>query len=233
MALKVIGAGFGRTGTMSMKAALQKLGYNKCHHMLEVMPSAKQVDLWHAISQGGAPDWDAIFKGFQASVDFPSSVFYKQLADYYPDAKIVLTVRDFDKWYESASDTIYEISQVFPAWTQLLPRPRKIKEMADGIIWDTLFDGRFEDRAHTEKVYNDHIAAVKAAIPPERLLVIEVKEGWEPLCKFLDHDVPDEPFPRVNDTAEFMKRIRFVKRLAYVPWIAAGLVALAAYLLFQ
>lgn len=233
MALEVIGAGFGRTGTLSMKAALETLGYNKCHHMLEVMSNGDQVNWWHDITIGKDPNWDAIFEGFTASVDFPSSIFYKELAEKYPEAKVVLTVRDFDKWYKSANETIYAISNAFPGWIKLIPRVRKTAEMANGLIWEQFFQGKFEDRAFAEKLFREHIENVKASIPAERLLVMEVKEGWEPLCAFLGQEIPDEPFPHVNETADFKKRIRMLERLAYVPWVAAGLAAVCGYMLLS
>ena len=233
MALKVIGAGFGRTGTLSMKAALETLGYNKCHHMFEVMSDSEQVNHWHDIASGKEPNWDAIFDGFAASVDFPSSIYYKELTEKYPDAKVVLTTRDFERWYKSAHETIFAICKAAPSWTKLIPRARKTGEMANGIVWEQFFEGKFEDRAFAENHFHAHIAEVKATIPADRLLVMEVKEGWGPLCAFLGHDIPDEPFPHVNETEGFKKQIRFLKRLAYVPWIAAGGIALSAYVLLS
>lgn len=238
MALKVIGAGFGRTGTLSMKAALERLGFNKCHHMVEVLMAKDdtQLDYWDAVGRGDRPGWEAIFEGYQASVDFPSSVYWKELAEAYPDAKVVLTVRDFESWYKSASSTIYAVGKSQPAWTKLLPKPKKISRMTNNVIWDGKFNGKFEDKAHAENVWNEHIAEVKATLPSERLLVFEVKNGWEPLCTFLGVPIPDSPFPRVNDTAQFHKMIKGMTRLAYVPWIIGGGLlasAIAAYVAFQ
>ncbi|MDJ0922723.1 MAG: sulfotransferase [Henriciella sp.] len=238
MALKVIGAGFGRTGTMSMKAALEQLGYRKCHHMLEVLkPKAeKQLDFWDRIGKGERPGWDEVFDGFEASVDFPSCVYWQELADAYPDAKVVLTVRSFESWYDSASSTIYATAKSMPSWTKLIPRARKIDRVTHNIIWNGKFDGRFEDKAYAQKVWNDHISAVKTAIPPERLLVFEVKEGWAPLCDFLGDPVPDKPFPRVNDKAQFLQMVKRMGRLAYVPWIVGAVLlasAIGLYAAFQ
>lgn len=236
MSLKVIGAGFGRTGTLSMKAALEQLGYNKCHHMLEVFPSDKQLNAWHAIGEGSAPDWDDIFEGFQASVDFPSSAYWRELAAHYSDAKIILTTRSFDSWYESAMETIYPVSRDIPGWMTVIPKVRKIKEMTYGTIWSRLFDDRFEDKEHARAVFEKHEADVKAAFGPDRLLVFHPKEGWEPLCAFLGQPVPDTPFPNVNDRADFQKRVSMFHRLQMVPWVAGGLVLLgvaAAVFAFQ
>ncbi|MEL6856788.1 MAG: sulfotransferase family protein [Pseudomonadota bacterium] len=238
MSLQVIGAGFGRTGTLSMKAALEQLGYVKCHHMVEVLMAkdSEQLDYWDAVGQGERPGWDAIFEGYQASVDFPSSVYWKELAEAYPEAKVVLTVRSFESWYKSAAGTIYAVGKKQPAWTRLIPKPRKIDRMAKSIIWDGKFDGKFEDKAHAESVWNAHIEEVKSTLPAERLLVFEVKDGWGPLCAFLDKPVPEGPFPRVNDTEQFHKMIKGMTRLAYVPGVAAAALAvsaIAAYTAFQ
>lgn len=236
MALQVIGAGFGRTGTLSMKAALEQLGYDKCHHMMEVMPNAKQLDMWHRISQGEELDWDAVFEGFQASVDFPSSAYWRELAAYYPDAKIILTTRSFDSWYQSATETIWPVSRDIPGWMTLIPMVRKIKQMTFGAIWDRLFGGGLDDKEAARLVFEQHEADVKAAFSEDRLLVFHPKEGWEPLCSFLGKPVPDTEFPNVNDRADFQNRIGMFKRLQMLPYAAAGvagLAALIAYLVFR
>lgn len=231
MALKVIGAGFGRTGTMSLKAALETLGYMKTHHMIEVLPDPRQRDLWEAVAEGAIPDWDDIFKGFQASCDFPSSIFYRELAGRYPEAKVILTVRSAESWYESAHGTIYAVGKAVPGWiTSLIPQARQTKTITNGLIWDKIFDGRFEDVAHAKQVFLDHIDTVMRTIPAERLLVYEVKTGWEPLCAFLGHEVPVEPFPHVNDKAEFHAMIKRMQRIAWLPLAflgGAGLFVLA------
>ena len=231
MTLQVIGAGFGRTGTLSMKAALEKLGYKKCHHMIEVLMTddPTHLDYWDAVGKGERPGGDKIFEGFQASVDFPSSLYWKELSEAYPEAKVVLTVRSFESWYKSAMATIYAVGKKQPAWTRLIPKPRKIDRMTKNVIWTGKFDGKFEDKAYAEKVWNAHIEEVKATLPPERRLVFEVKDGWKPLCEFLGKPVPTGPFPRVNDAEQFHKMIKGMTRLAYVPWIA-GTVLLAAAL---
>ncbi|MEL7031074.1 MAG: sulfotransferase family protein [Pseudomonadota bacterium] len=236
MALKVIGAGFGRTGTLSMKAALEQLGYDKCHHMLEVFPSDAQLDMWHRISQGETPDWDTVFDGYQASVDFPSSAYWRELAAQYPDAKIILTTRSFDSWYDSACETIYPVSRDIPGWMMVIPKVRKIKEMTYGAIWDRVFGGKFEDKVAVRQVFDQHEADVKAAFSEDRLLIFHPKEGWEPLCAFLDKPVPKGTFPNVNDRASFKKQIGMMKRMQMLPFAVGGLAvaaALIAYLVFR
>lgn len=234
MALKVIGAGFGRTGTLSLKAALEKLGFVKTHHMLEVIPNSKQVNYWYEIGEGGKPDWDSVFEGFEACVDFPASSYYKELLAHYPDAKVILTVRDADKWYQSTINTIYRFGTITPKWARaLFPRIRKTQSLADNNVWRRVFDDRFEDEDYAKQVFHDHTAEVKASVPSEKLLVFEVAQGWEPLCAFLEVPVPDEPFPRLNDTAS-MRRVQNIMLVAFtaVPILVAvgGLYGLYAIL---
>lgn len=233
MALQVIGAGFGRTGTLSMKAALEQLGYDKCHHMLEVFASDEQLDMWHGISQGEAPDWDNVFEGFQASVDFPSSSYWRELTTHYPEAKIILTTRSFESWYASAYETIWPVSRDIPGWLTIVPKVRKIKQMTFGAIWNRLFAGGLEDKDTARRVFEQHEADVKAAFAEDRLLVFHPKEGWEPLCTFLGKPIPATEFPNVNDRAEFKKRIGIFKRLRLVPYGLAAIAALIAYLVFR
>lgn len=208
MPLKVIGAGFGRTGTSSLKSALEKLGFGKCHHMSEVLSNPRTLDLWMDVLDGQA-DWEAVFKGYQSAVDWPSSAFYKEQMAVYADAKVILTVRNAESWYRSASETIYPVSQVMtPKWLPWLPkRLRQYQRLLSTVIWDGIFRGEFEDKSTAIRIFNEHIETVKREVPADRLLVFEVRDGWEPLCKFLGVDtIPDEPFPRLNEAAQ-IKRV--------------------------
>ena len=214
MTLKVIGAGFGRTGTASLKAALEILGFDKTHHMFEVMADKRQMALWHTIgTQPDAPvDWDAVYDGFPAAVDFPTAAYWRELAAYYPEAKVVLTTRSTDSWWKSASSTIIPIGRAPPAWARaVIPPIRQNAEMTNGTVWHRVFDGRQFDEAHAKRMFEEHNAAVQAELPQERLLVYEVKQGWEPLCAVLGVPVPEQAFPHENDTAEFQKMIRNIK----------------------
>ncbi len=228
MALKVIGAGFGRTGTLSLKRALERLGFGKCYHMVEVIPNPDNLALWMAVLDG-KPDWDAIFEGYQSSVDWPAAAFYREQMDRYPEARVVLTVRDPESWYRSVSETIYSFSKLMPPiWLMWLKRFRQVRRLTYGAIWDGTFDGRFEDRSHAIRVFNEHIESVRKHVPPDRLLVFDVREGWEPLCEFLGiADVPDEPFPHVNEGAAMKRRLRTLRLL-----LAALYVGLAAVLIW-
>ena len=202
MALKFIGAGFGRTGTMSMKAALEQLGY-PCYHMIECFP--KGPAHWKLWEQAGAgtPDWDAIFEGFTATVDFPACTSYAALAEYYPDAKVVLTVRDPETWFASVQSTIFG-----KEWLAFLPGTEAGAYMKTTI--HDYFDGRMHDHDHLVRRFNEHVASVRQTIEPGRLLVFEVADGWEPLCEFLELPAPREAFPHVNDTAAVQGLIRAI-----------------------
>lgn len=223
MTIKVIGAGFGRTGTLSLKVALEELGFHKCYHMQEVFAHPAHAQVWHAASQGKAVDWDKLLQGYAATVDWPGCYFYKELLAKYPDAKVVLSVRDPEQWYASALGTIFNAGQGFPVnlIAQIVPPIRRFIAMIDSVIWQGTFHSNFADKAYAIAIFNQHIAEVKRVVPPQQLLVYEVKQGWAPLCDFLDVPVPaDKPFPRLNDSAQFQQAFR--KRIAY------GLLAFAA-----
>jgi hypothetical protein len=196
MALEVIGAGFGRTGTTSLKVALEELGFAPCYHMTEVFE-------------------------YRPTVDWPSAAFYKELMDRYPDAKVILTVRDPDRWHESTRTTIYGMSRslLLPAvlnsgcvraQDQMLKRCRSygVQASMGGYV-----RGRFEDKEHAIKVFEGWNEEAKERVPTERLLVYEGKEGWGPLCGFLGVEAPDKPFPHLNDAEVFRGRIRRIRRL--------------------
>jgi len=205
MTLKVIGAGLGRTGTASLKVALEQLLGGRCYHMSECFGNPANPPLWLAAAQG-RPDWDAIFEGYVATVDYPACGFWRELADRYPDAKVLLSVRDPDKWFESTRDTI------------LGEDIRQIAAMSpDTAFFDeTVFRdyvGHFGDRAFITDYFRRHSEAVIAAIPTDRLLVYEVGQGWEPLCAFLGLPVPSTPFPHVNTRADFEAMVAGMKQM--------------------
>lgn len=226
MTLQVIGAGFGRTGTLSLKFALEQLGYVKTHHMMEVLQSDAQADMWAAIGEGQPPDWDKVFEGYQASVDFPSCIFYRELADKYPNAKVILTVRSAESWWQSASQTIFAIGKAAPPWLKLLvPRMKKVFGMHEKLIAGRTFRGKQDNAAFAKSTFEHHNLTVQRVIPKERLLVFEVKQGWGPLCAFLGKPVPETPFPNVNDTAEFKKRIMMMHVMTWGPWVLLALIA--------
>ena len=200
MALKVVGAGFGRTGTLSLKNALEKLGFAPCYHMMEVFPRPDHVRMWHRLAFENAIDWDRLFRDFQATVDWPSARWWREIAAHYPEAKVLLSVRDPEAWYKSMIDTIYQPMK-WPVPDSVPELARLQNEMARKAILEETFDNRFEDKAHAIEIFNRHTQEVRDTIDPARLLVFDVKEGWAPLCHFLEVPIPDQPFPRLNDTA--------------------------------
>ncbi len=216
MALKVVGAGFGRTGTLSLKSALEKLGYGPCYHMMEVFPRPEHVAMWHRLAFSNSMDWDLIFRDFVATVDWPAARWWREIAAHFPDAKVLLSVRDEESWYKSMIDTIYQPMKS-PVRDGVPELVRLQNEMVRKAILGETFDNRFEDKAHTIEVFRRHNQEVRDAIEPARLLVFDVREGWAPLCRFLEVPVPKEPFPRLNDTAStqaVMRQMRESNRKA-------------------
>ena len=235
MSLEVIGAGFGRTGTKSLKLALEQLGYDKCHHMMEVMPNRAQIDYWDRASRGESMNWEEVFTGYKAAVDWPSSAYYEELAEYFPDAKVVLSVRDPEAWYKSTSETIYLIGSAIPGWIAgIYPPIKTLKQFVFRTIWDGIFDGRFEEKEYALQVFRDNIETAKRVIPPDRLLIHEAKEGWPPLCEFLGKPVPDTPYPRVNEAKDIKRMLVVLRWLNRLPWILVALLGLGlAFWLLQ
>lgn len=202
MSIKVIGAGLGRTGTMSLKAALEQLGFGPCYHMIEVIERKGHSEAWYQTSRGGKIDW-SVFDGFQAVVDWPAAHYWREVIEHYPLAKIVLSIRDGESWYKSVSDTIYgRITEELPPHADEERRHHRL--MTRKIVLEDTFVGRFLDKRHAIETFERHNAEVRTTVDPQRLLVYHVKEGWEPLCRFLGVPIPAEPFPRLNDTASFL-----------------------------
>lgn len=204
MVLKVIGAGVGRTGTYSLKLALEQLGFGPCHHMEEVLKDApRQVPLWSAAAEG-KPDWESIFQGYNAAVDWPTAAFYRELAATYPGAKVILTTRNAERWYQSYSGTI---AKLLSERAEAPPHLAAWFEMASAVITRSGLGGT-TSRQDLIKGFEDHVDAVRGSIPADRLLVYEVKDAWEPLCAFLGVPVPVTPFPNSNNTEEFWELVR-------------------------
>ena len=212
--MKVIGAGLPRTGTLSQKVALEMLGFGPCYHMVNVLADLPLAEQW-ADAMDGEPDWEEIFGEHQSTVDWPGSFFYRQLAERYPDAKVVLSTRDPEAWEKSMRDTIWELFNGDSLMTHL-SRARAVVDpdwrayvLLMQRMWaaaGTFTPGRLEP-GHLASAITRYEERVKRDIPRNRLLVWSVTEGWEPLCEFLEVGVPDTPFPRLNDTTMFIDRV--------------------------
>jgi hypothetical protein len=205
--------------------------------MTDVIAHLEHAAIWDAAARGECVDWETLFQGYQATVDWPGCNFYEQFMRRYPDAKVILTVRDPDRWYESARQTIYYIRYAFPSWIEVLvPRVRAFSRMLDRVIWDGTFHGRFEDRAYAIEAFNRFNEQVQRLVPADRLLVYRIQDGWEPLCRFLGCGVPEgKPFPHRNDTAEFRSRVRravLVMQIAGISCVGI-LVLLVAWLAYR
>lgn len=229
--MKVIGAGFGRTGTLSLKVALEELGFGPCYHMTELINRPRHVAFWQQALHRKPVDWRAFFQPYGATVDWPGCTFYKELITVYPDAKVLLTVREPSKWYNSTEQTIYSVQENIPRWLHfLLALVSGNFQLADQLIWQGTFHGRFADRSYALEIFQQHIAEVKQVVPAERLLVYQVQEGWEPLCRFLGVPVPEgKPFPHLNDTMQFQQAVR--QRVQLATMITLGLLVVGFILL--
>lgn len=208
MSLQVISAGFGRTGTMSLKIALEILGFGPCHHMKEVVENGPvQVPLWEA-ALSGTPDFQAIYDGYNSAVDWPTAAFWAELATAYPDAKFILSTRSVESWYNSFSETILATVSDKANW----PEPaRPWFEMVTKVLKRSL--GEDWSQPAIMAAFERQEAEVKSTIGQGRLLVHSAKDGWAPLCHFLDCDVPAEPYPRTNSKEEFFELMKSAEDL--------------------
>jgi hypothetical protein len=204
-----------RTGTLTQKMSLEMLGLGPCYHMVDVLADLEQADLWKQ-ALAGEPRWEQIFDGFQSTVDWPGGYFYRELADFYPEAKVLLSVRDPEAWERSMRETVWAVRNgeslirlLSSAQGHINPRWQGFLGMVDGLLWKGrgTFAGGHSEPGQMIAAMNRHNAEVKAAIPPERLLVWSVTEGWEPLCEFLEVPIPGVPVPHINDRKEFLNRI--------------------------
>jgi len=213
--MKLIGAGVPRTGTLTQKLALEMLGLGPCYHMVDVLADLDQAALWKRALDGEAP-WLEIFDGYQSTVDCPGGYFYRELMDFYPEAKVLLSVREPESWERSMRQTVWAVRHgeslirlLSSAQAHVDPQWRGFLEMIDRLIWEgkgTFASGHAEPQQLIDTMIR-HNEEVERNVPPERLLVWSAREGWEPLCDFLELPVPEESFPHINDRTEFLNRI--------------------------
>jgi hypothetical protein len=206
VALRVVGAGVGRTGTATLQLALQQLLGGRCYHMGETFGRPADIPVWHAAADGAMPDWGEFLAEFVATVDWPACAFWRELADAYPDAIVLLSTRSSaDAWWKSAHDTIFQVHkrEIPPEHAELMGAQ---VAMAEAVFVST-FTRDWEDEAAAKRAYEEHNAAVRAEVDPERLVDWQPGDGWAPICAALGVPVPDEPFPHVNTTADFRAMI--------------------------
>ncbi|HET6906790.1 MAG TPA: sulfotransferase [Rhodanobacteraceae bacterium] len=195
MTLRIIGAGLGRTGTKSLKLALEQLLGAPCYHMSEVFQHPEHIPHWHAAARGEMPDWHALFAGYGAAVDWPAGSFWPEISEAFPDALVVLTARDAQSWWESAHATIFQAMKRVDndPWREMI---------------DEMFRSRFtpalDDEAACVAAYERHVAHVRDNAPKARFLEWSPRDGWQPLCHALGVPVPDAPFPHANSREEFL-----------------------------
>ena len=213
MAIKIIGAGFPRTGTTTLKNALETLGFMETYHFKDLFANPEKVKYWQQLEKTGQTDFDTLFEGYQASVDFPGYPYYKILMKKYPEAKVILTKRDFEAWYLSTHKTIYQVkprtvvNKIGRMLNYCVDRKFRNKIRCINFVQQRYigkqFDGKFTSKAEAEKVFFQHLKEVESFVPKEKLLVFDVREGWEPLCRFLDVPIPAEAFPHLNKKEQF------------------------------
>jgi hypothetical protein len=209
--MKVIGVGFGRTGTMSLKQALSDLGAGPCFHMIDLIMGerrARDLPYWVRIADGSAVDWHEVFDGWEATVDWPAASKWREMVAAFPDTPVLLNVRDFDGWYRSVENTILAVKLAARAGAletdanREQPAP-ELWGVIERLIWEGDFQGRFEDRDWVRDMYDRRIEEIRDTVAPERLTIWNLGDGWQPLADMLGVDVPDHPFPRLHDTNEF------------------------------
>jgi len=213
MSIKIIGAGLPRTGTNTLKNALETLGYSKTYHMKELLVQPDSLHHWLTLESTGTTNWEELYDGYEATVDFPAYPWYKEHLAQYPDAKVIFTTRPFDKWYDSIHSTVWQagpqnLPEKLAMMSKLLFNPHlrkviKCVKLAKKRIFQVTLEGKFEDKAFAEQAFNNHLEDVKATVPADKLLIYDVRDGWGPLCKFLDVEEPKEALPHLNKKENF------------------------------
>ncbi|MEM8534846.1 MAG: sulfotransferase family protein [Chloroflexota bacterium] len=200
--MRVIGVGLGRTGTTSIQRALEHLGYHT--YNFEAVMQHQHFDAWRDIVQEQTPDWDAIFGGYDASISWPACFFYQELHIAYPDAQFILTTREPERWAAS-------VKRVLPHMAKLqafrfIPRVQAMVNLMNAMLIPKF--GSFDpDTSRLISLIEEHNRAVRSYIPSPKLLIYEVKDGWEPLCAFLDCPIPSTDFPYENQGDGFVKQM--------------------------
>jgi hypothetical protein len=203
MTLEIIGAGFGRTGTYSLKSALEMIGFGPCHHMSEVIDNPEQIRHWTDVA-AGRNDFDGIFSGYRSAVDFPVSAYWQDVLAANPDAKVILSARDPDDWYGSFSQTILPLILDQASWPE---ERRPWFEMIERVIVGQALGGR-TDRDGILAAYRANAEAAERLVEDGRALVFRARDGWAPLCDFLGVEIPGDPYPKTNARADFFAAVK-------------------------
>lgn len=199
--MRLINAGFGRTGTTSLKAALEELGYGPVFHSTHLIQSKDGLDYWEAAVRWEDVDWAEFFKGYDVA-DWPTGLFYREIISAHPDAKVMITVRDPEGWYKSIHGQLSKLMKIHLPFKKF----KRFKALMKEYAFEKLFEGNFDDQSHMIQFFETYTQSVIDFVGEENLLVYDVRQGWEPLCEFLGEPVPDKPFPRLN-TQESIKDI--------------------------
>jgi hypothetical protein len=209
--MKMIGVGFGRTGTMSLKAALEELGAGPCFHMIDLITGEnKERDLehWVRVADGEPVDWTEVFEGWEATVDWPAASRWREIVAAFPGVPVLLNVRDFDGFYKSCANTILAVKEAAQAGelaedaNREQPAP-ELWGVIEKLIWQGDFQGRFKDKEWVREMYWERVETIKREVPADRLVYWELGDGWEPLADALGVEAPHKPFPHLHDTNEF------------------------------
>jgi hypothetical protein len=210
--MKAIGAGFGRTGTSSLQSALEELLGGKCYHMKDIVLLPAQLQMWHefAVGEKSTMDWELLFKGYMAIVDCPVCIYYKEIMEVFPEAKIILTVRDSQSWWKSFNRLMSLVNKA-RLLSFFVPKFRKLSQFADKIIIENVFGGRME-KENCINIFERHNQAVREWVPKDRLLEYDVAQGWKPLCEFFGVEIPKKPFPHLNAGKRSLQKL-FVQSL--------------------
>lgn len=217
MELQVIGTGLARTGTMSLKVALEQLLSGNCFHVIEWLKDPQRTTILKKGYKKNEIDWSAFYEGFASAVDYPTCLFYQQLLEINPDLKVIHTVRDFDSWYASVKETVYRgkpksAQDIFRMIKNMMlsadfRRVAPVFMLNDKLIWQGQFESRFEDKEFMREKYRQHEEEVKKTVKEEHLLIYNIKDGWEPLCEFLHVPAPKTVFPKSNERQEFNRKM--------------------------
>jgi len=217
MSIKIIGAGLPRTGTNTLKQSLEQLGHKRVYHMKELLVYPDKLHYWKTLDETGDTNWDELYEGYDGTVDFPGYPWYKEHMKRYPDAKVILTVRDFEGWYKSVDSTVFRAGPQTPIEKikmlgKLLfnTRARKVVKCIKWfkkVFFADELQGKFGNKDFAKKFWEDHIAQIKSSVPEDKLLVYDVRDGWGPLCKFLGVDEPAEPLPHLNKKENFKEML--------------------------